>query len=90
MKYRIAVWASVGFLVVCGWNLYFLVTTPPALTPAEPFTWMLVQVTCPIAFASFHFHFEVSVYWVLLANAAAYALAGVIFEMLRRRLNLAR
>ena len=44
----------------------------------------LVRLTCPIALLSFY---PLSVYLVLLANAATYALLGLIVENLRRRLN---
>jgi hypothetical protein len=83
MKHRIAVWASVGFLVVCCWNLYALATTPPALTPTEPFAWALVHLTCPMAFLGTRF--PISVYWVLLANTATYACVGLIVETMRRK-----
>jgi hypothetical protein len=67
-------WASVGFLVAGCWALYAFATTPPAMTSADPIL-TLVEFTCPVAFASPHFHFGVSLYWSLLANAAAYALS---------------
>jgi len=89
MKYRIAMWASAGLLVAGCWNLYVLATFPIQITP-QPIVWMLVRLTCPMAFASFHFHFPVSIYWVLLANAATYALVGLIVESLRQRLHHAK
>jgi hypothetical protein len=81
MKYRIAVWAATGFLVVCCWQLYILATAPIPIS-TEPIVWALVRFTCPIVFASFYFHFGVSIYWVLLANAASYALLGLIVKQL--------
>ena len=89
MKYRIAMWASAGLLVAGLWNLYALATFPVPMT-SEPIVWTLVRLTCPMAFASFHFHFPVSIYWVLLGNAATYALVGLIVETLRRQLHHAR
>ncbi len=89
MKHRIAIWAIVGFVVAGGWAVYAWVSTPPAMTFGDPLM-SLVQLTCPIVFASFHFHFGVSLYWCLLANAAAYALAGLMAEGLRKRLHHAR
>ena len=83
MKYRIARWASVGFLVAGFWALYFFRTAPIPIQ-AEPIAWTLAQITCPIAFASFYFHFPIGVYWVLLANAVTYALVGLIVETLHR------
>ena len=86
VKYRIAMWASAGLLVAGCWNLYALATFPVPMT-SEPIVWTLVRLTCPIAFASFYFHFPVGIYWVLLANAATYGLAGLIVETLRRYLH---
>ena len=62
MKYRIAVWASLGFLVAGFWALYLFPTSP---IPAEPM-WTLARLTCPVAFASSYFHFPISVSWSLL------------------------
>jgi len=89
MKFRIATWASAGFLVAGCWNLYALATFPIQMT-SEPIVWTLVRLTCPIAFASFYFHFPVSIYWVLLANAATYALVGLVVENLRQQLHHAK
>ena len=86
MKYRIALWASAGFLVAGGWALYALASTPPAFTSTDPLL-ALVRLTCPIALLSFY---PIRLYWVLLANAATYALVGLIIETLRQRLNHAR
>lgn len=84
MKYRLELWAGGGFLVAACWALYAFATQPPAMTTADPLL-TLVQITCPIAFASMHFHFGVSLYWSLIANAATYALIGLAVETLRRR-----
>ena len=89
MRYRIAMWAGAGFLIAVGWALYAMATQPPVMTSADPIL-TLVEITCPIAFASFHFHFGVSLYSSLLANAATYALVGVIVEAVRRKLHPAR
>jgi len=86
MKYRIGIWASAGFLVAGCWALYALATAPPALTSADPIL-TLVRLTCPIAFLS---SYPLRLYWVLFANAATYALAGLVVESLRRRLNHAK
>jgi hypothetical protein len=83
MKYRIAMCAIAGFLVAGCWALYAFATTPPAMTSADPIMF-LVRLTCPIAILSFY---PLSLYFVLVANAATYALVGLIFETLRARLN---
>ena len=86
MKYRIAVWAGAGFLVAGCWAIYGLVSKPPALTSADPFL-ALVHFTCPITLVSFY---PLKLYWVLLANAATYALLGLIAETLRPRVRRAQ
>ena len=85
MKYRIAIWSGVGFLVAGLWALYALAATPPALGSGDPLL-PLVRLTCPIAIlGSSH---AISLPRALLANAATYALAGLIVEKLRQRLHL--
>jgi len=86
VKYRTAMWASVGFLVAGCWALYAFATTPPAMTSVDPIV-TLVRLTCPITLLSFY---PLRLYWVLLANAATYALVGLIVETLRQRLNQAK
>jgi hypothetical protein len=85
MKYRIGTWAIAGLLVAGCWAIYALATTPPAFTSAPMMT--LVRLTCPIALLS---SYPIRVYWVLLANAATYALVGLVVENLRQRLNQAK
>ena len=87
MKYRIAMWAAAGFLVAGFWAPYALAATP---IQAEPIAWALARLSCPIAFASFYFHFPVGIYWVLLANATTYGLIGLIVEALRQQLHHAK
>jgi hypothetical protein len=83
MKYRIAAWATLGFGVAAGWALYAFATTPPAVTFADP-TMIIVRLTCPIALLN---SYPLRLSWVLLANAATYALLGLIVETLRRQLG---
>jgi hypothetical protein len=83
MKYRVAMWASAGFVVACFWALYFLLHPNNQIPPAEPM-WMVVRLTCPIAFVSFY---PIKLYGVLLANAATYSLVGLTVETLRRQLQ---
>jgi hypothetical protein len=89
MKSRIAMWAGAGFLVAVGWALYAMATQPPALTSADPML-ALAEFSCPIAFASMHFHFPVSLYACLIANAATYGLIGLAVESIRHKLPRAR
>ncbi len=76
-------WAGAGLLIAGFWALYFF---PTARISAEP-VWSLAWFTCPVVFASLYFHFPLGVYWVILANAATYAMVGLIVESLRRQLK---
>jgi hypothetical protein len=84
MKHRIGMWAIAGFVVAGGWALYALATAPPALTSGDPIL-PFVRLTCPIAILGGSY--PISLYWALLANAATYAMAGLIVEMFRHRLH---
>ncbi len=86
MKSRITLWAAAGFITAAFWALYFY---PAAPIPTAP-VWTLVRLTCPIVLASDYFHFPVGVYMSMLANAATYAVVGLIAETLRRQLRPAR
>ena len=79
MKTRIAIWAIVGAIVVAFWALFFM-TTHQNLG-AGGVGRAIVCLTCPIALAGRH---PQSLYFVLVVNAATYALVGVIVETIRR------
>jgi hypothetical protein len=89
MKRRIVIWAITGFLVASLWAVYAAATFPSPLISAQPIVWTLVNITCPVALASFHFHFGVKLYWVLLANAATYGLLGLAVESVRQQFSRA-
>jgi hypothetical protein len=84
------IWAFVGFLIAGLWALYAAATFPSPITPGQTIVWTLVNLTCPIVFVGFHFHFGIKLYWVLLANAATYGLIGAIVETLRHQLSHAK
>lgn len=81
MKYRIALWASAGFVIASGWAVYFFVASKDR--PIEPIVAALVRLTCPVAIVGSHF--PVSLYLALAANVATYALLGLAVEVLRRQ-----
>jgi hypothetical protein len=87
MKSRIAIWASVGFLVACCWVLCTFATPPEQLLTImrEPAFEAVFLITCPIVYAlrSFPLHF----WWVPPINAATYAVIGLVVEVLRRKSN---
>jgi hypothetical protein len=79
MKYRILIWAGVGFLVAACWALYAfpMMTSTDRLMP-------LIRLTCPVALLNSH---PISLFEVLLANSATYALIGLAVEVLRQRVK---
>ena len=85
MKYRIAMWASAGFLVAACWALYFAMRSKA--NPIEPIVYTHGSLTQPVVLITSYFHFGMSFYFVILANAATYALVGLIVETLRQRLH---
>jgi len=80
MKKRIAMWAVAGLLVAGFWALYVLATAPYTNERMHDI-WVFAGISCPIIFAR---SFPVSVYQVLIANAATYALIGLVVEALRK------
>jgi hypothetical protein len=88
MKRRIAIWASVGFVVAVGWIFYSFLAPPQELNLVmrEPAVKALAYLTCPVAFAVRNFPLS---FWLFAAiNAATYGMIGLIVEMLRRKTNL--
>ena len=85
MKYRIAMWASAGFLVAACWALYFAMRSKD--NPIEPIVHTLGSLTQPVVLIGSYFNFGMYFYLVMLANAATYALVGLIVETLRQRLH---
>jgi hypothetical protein len=87
MKYRIAMWATAGFLVACFWALFAFATFPSTSERMRD-VWALVSLTCPVAIAGRHY--PISLYEALAANAVTYALVGMIVETLRHQLHHAK
>ena len=86
MRFRIALWAIVGFLVAGFWALFAVATFPSSERMRD--VWTFICITCPIAIAGMHH--AISVYETLVANAITYALVGLIVETLRKRLHHAQ
>ena len=87
MKFRIAIWAGVGFLVSLGWALCSFSAFPSPISRGEPIVWNLALLTQPIVLAGFRFHFGIDVYSVILSNTVSYGLIGVIAETMRQKLR---
>ena len=81
MAPRILVWASAGLALAACCAVYALVI--PITTSDAAFT--LARITQPVVLLGSYFHFGVSVGWVLLANAATYAMLGLSTRALQRR-----
>ena len=90
MTRRIAIWATVGFLIAGFWAVYYSVRGPVPVTSTERLLAPFARITCPIVLLGDHFGFGVSIYWSILANIATYALFGLIWETLRRQVSSAR
>jgi hypothetical protein len=86
MKYRIAMWATAGFLVAVGWAVYAFASAPPALTFNDPIM-TLVRISCPIALIG---SLPIRMEWTFLANAVTYAFVGLIVESMQQRLTHAK
>ena len=84
MKYRIALLASVGFLVAGFWALFAFATFPSTSERLRDL-WSLVILTCPVALAGRHY--PISLYESLGANAVTYGLLGLIVETLWHQLH---
>jgi hypothetical protein len=80
MKSRIAIWATLGAFVVVVWTIYISATLSNPLGRGGVGR-ALIFLTCPIAMASRH---PLTFYFVLITNAATYALAGIVVETMRR------
>jgi hypothetical protein len=84
MKYRISMWAIVGFLVAGSWAL-FAAATFPSTSERMRDVWTLVCITCPIAMAGMHH--AISLSESLVANAVTYGFVGLMVEPLRKQLH---
>jgi hypothetical protein len=83
MKFRIAIWAALGFLVASGWEAYFFVASKEI--PIPLLVSDLVRITCPVSIVGAHY--PISVYSALVANVATYAAVGLVIESVRRQLH---
>ena len=80
---RIALWASVGFLISAGWGFYF--TIKDKANPPDPAVYAAIYATQPVAGIYSYFDFPMGLRAVEIENAATYALIGLMLAMIRRR-----
>jgi hypothetical protein len=78
MRSRIALWASLGFVVAVAWVLVSFVVP----LSEHPGLFLFAKLTCPIVPVSGLFHHGVKWYWVVLSNFFVYALMGLLVEAL--------
>lgn len=85
MRIRVAIWASVGFLVAAGWAGYAFAAPPEFFLTSlrEPLVHGALYLSCPVAYAGRYY--PIQLWRVLLINAATYALVGFIIEALRSK-----
>jgi hypothetical protein len=76
-------------LVAVAWWIYALAWAPVPVTLTGSIVWTLIRLSCPVVLVGAYFHFGVSVFWSLLANAATYAGVGWVVEAIFRRVSLA-
>lgn len=88
MQKALIIGAGVGALVALFWAMYARATFPSSMM-SQPAIWLLAQITCPIAFASGHFHFAIKLYLVIIANAVTYALIAALIVAVRRQMSRA-
>jgi hypothetical protein len=81
MKTRVAIWASAGALVALFWAIYVVSTRTNTLAAPGVLS-ALADLTCPIVLLRHHAE---SLAFVILANAFAYALVGVMVEAIKHR-----
>jgi hypothetical protein len=82
MKFRIAIWASAGFLIAATWGIYF--ANANKADPIEPIVYTLARLTEPVVAVSEYLNLPVGLRSVVVLNAATYALVGLIVETIRR------
>ncbi len=82
---RIAAWASAGFFVSVGWGLYFARASKEI--PIDAIMYGLARLTQPTAAVMLYIkpNLPLGLTWVAVANAATYALLGLIVETIRQR-----
>jgi hypothetical protein len=70
--------------VAGGWAV-FAAATFPSTSERLRDVWTFVCVTCPISIAGMHH--RISLYEVMVANAATYGFVGLLVEALRKQLH---
>src|SRR5215467_6739141 len=82
---RVGMWAAAGLLIAMGWGLYF--ATANKATPIGPLVYVMARLTQPVVATVVYFDPDIplGLHSAVVANAATYALIGVIVETVRRQ-----
>jgi hypothetical protein len=86
--FRIIMWAGAGFLISAGWGFYF--ASANKAIPIGPIVYALTRPTLP-AVALVEYldpNYPLGLRAAVIANAATYALVGLIVETFRRRSHI--
>ena len=82
VTFRVGVWSAAGLLIAMGWGLYF--ATADKATPVEPLIYALARLTQPVvAVVVSYFTPHLGLRAAVVANAATYAMVGLIVETAR-------
>jgi hypothetical protein len=82
MGFRIAMWAIVGALIASGWGLYF--AWADKAIPIGPMVFTLSSITQPVAAVVGYFRLPFGLTAAVAWNAGAFAVIGLIVEVLGR------
>ena len=88
MLFHIAMWAIVGAAIARGWGLYF--ATAGKAIPVSSMVFTLASITNPVAAVVNYFQVPFGVTAAVAWNAVAFAVFGLIVEMLRRHTQALR
>jgi hypothetical protein len=85
VTFHVGVWAAAGLLIAMGWGLYF--ATANKATPIRPLVYALARLTQPVVATVVYFNPDVplDLHSAVVANAATYALVGIIVETVRKQ-----
>jgi hypothetical protein len=85
VTFRIGMWAVAGLLIAMGWGFYF--ATANKATPIGSIVYVMVRLTQPVVATVVYFNPDVplGLRFALVANAATYALVGIIVETVRKQ-----
>ena len=75
-------WASAGFIVGVGWGLYF--ANANRVEPIRPIIHTLSRLTVPLVAIAGSYGLTIGLRQAIVANAATYALIGLILGTLGR------